>query len=95
VVTFHSLEDRIAKQFLASRTGRGRAASRLLPGEPAPPASTFQSFPGQPVTPSASEIAANPRARSAKLRFAERLEGRAFVDSADRGGAAIPAKRGR
>jgi 16S rRNA (cytosine1402-N4)-methyltransferase len=93
VVTFHSLEDRIVKQFLAIRTGRGRAASRLLPGEPAPPAPTFRPFPGQPVTPSASEIAANPRARSAKLRFAERLEGRAFVDYADR--AAVSAKRGR
>ena len=34
VVTFHSLEDRIVKQFLARRTGRGRAVSRLLPGEP-------------------------------------------------------------
>ncbi len=34
VVTFHSLEDRIVKQFLAGRSGRGRAASRRLPGEP-------------------------------------------------------------
>ena len=41
VVTFHSLEDRIVKQFLAARSGGGRAKSRLLPGEIAPPEPTF------------------------------------------------------
>jgi 16S rRNA (cytosine1402-N4)-methyltransferase len=74
VVTFHSLEDRIVKLFLARRSGRGRAASRLLPGEPTPLAPSFRVAPGQPILPSAAEIAANPRARSAKLRFAERLD---------------------
>jgi 16S rRNA (cytosine1402-N4)-methyltransferase len=74
VVTFHSLEDRIAKQFFASRSGRGRAASRLLPGEIAPPAPTFRLLPGQPVTASPRECLENPRARSAKLRWAERTE---------------------
>ncbi|HEY1940996.1 MAG TPA: 16S rRNA (cytosine(1402)-N(4))-methyltransferase RsmH [Roseiarcus sp.] len=74
VVTFHSLEDRIVKQFLARRSGRGRALSRLLPGEPAPEAPTFVVPPGQPVPPSERELAENSRARSAKLRFGERTQ---------------------
>jgi 16S rRNA (cytosine1402-N4)-methyltransferase len=72
VVTFHSLEDRIVKQFFARRSGRGHAASRLLPGEPAPPAPTFLAFLGQPVIPGESERRDNPRSRSAKLRFGAR-----------------------
>ena len=74
VVTFHSLEDRIVKQFFAARGSRGRAPSRRLPGEAAPESATFLAFPGQPIGPGLAEIAANPRARSAKLRFAERLD---------------------
>ena len=74
VVTFHSLEDRIVKQFLAERSGRGETRSRLLPGEPVPPPRTFTNEGRQPVTPSQREIATNPRARSAKLRFATRSE---------------------
>jgi 16S rRNA (cytosine1402-N4)-methyltransferase len=69
VVSFHSLEDRIVKQFFASRSGRGRASSRLLPGEIAPAEPTFVVPGRQPVLPDEAETAANPRARSAKLRF--------------------------
>jgi 16S rRNA (cytosine1402-N4)-methyltransferase len=72
VVTFHSLEDRIVKQFLARRSGRGEAASRRLPGEPTPAEPTFLAAAGQPILPGQAELAANPRARSAKLRFGER-----------------------
>ena len=72
VVTFHSLEDRIVKQFLAQSSGRGRAASRLLPGEIAPPPSTFSISGRQPVVAGPRECHENPRARSAKLRWAER-----------------------
>jgi 16S rRNA (cytosine1402-N4)-methyltransferase len=74
VATFHSLEDRIVKQFLARRSGRGEAASRLLPGEPPRAAPTFLVGARQPVAPGARERAENPRARSAKLRFATRTD---------------------
>jgi len=71
-VTFHSLEDRIVKQFLARRSGRGRAASRRLPGEPAEAEPTFEVPRGQPIQPSDEEARSNPRSRSAKLRFGVR-----------------------
>ena len=70
VVSFHSLEDRIVKTFLVER-GRQSGSSRHLP-EVARPAPTFRLLTGRPVTPDEAEIAANPRARSAKLRAAER-----------------------
>ena len=72
VVTFHSLEDRIVKQFFAGRSGRGHAVSRLLPHEVAPPPPTFALSGRQPVVPGPRECHENPRARSAKLRWAER-----------------------
>ncbi len=83
IVTFHSLEDRIVKQFFAERSGRGEAPSRRLPGEPAPAPPTFRVAGKQPVTPSAAEVAANPRARSAKLRHGERTAAPARPASAD------------
>jgi 16S rRNA (cytosine1402-N4)-methyltransferase len=70
VVSFHSLEDRIVKDFLAAR-GRPGGGSRHLP-EIAQAAPSFRILTRRPVTPDDAEIAANPRARSAKLRAAER-----------------------
>jgi 16S rRNA (cytosine1402-N4)-methyltransferase len=96
VVTFHSLEDRIVKQFFAGRSGRGRAASRRLPGEPSEPEPTFDAPRGQPIEPSEAEARANPRSRSAKLRFAVRTgappRGR---DEGIEALARLPAQRGR
>ena len=96
VVTFHSLEDRIVKQFLADRSGRGRAASRRLPGEPAEAKPTFEVPRGQPIEPSEAETRSNPRSRSAKLRFAARTaappRGR---DEGIEALARLPARRGR
>jgi 16S rRNA (cytosine1402-N4)-methyltransferase len=70
VVAFHSLEDRIAKIFLTERS-RAPAGSRHRP-EPMAVAPTFQVLTRRPETPDEAEMAANPRARSAKLRAAER-----------------------
>lgn len=70
VISFHSLEDRIVKQFLAARSGRLPAGSRHVPDRRASHAVTFTLLPSR--TPRASEIARNPRARSARLRAAER-----------------------
>jgi 16S rRNA (cytosine1402-N4)-methyltransferase len=74
VVSFHSLEDRIVKRFFAERSGRGETSSRRLPHETPPPEPTFIVRGKQPVTPSRREIAANPRARSAKLRYGVRTK---------------------
>jgi len=70
VVSFHSLEDRIVKTFLAERSSASRG-SRHLPEMAAAPA-TFRLLTRRPVMPDAAEIAGNPRARSARLRAAER-----------------------
>jgi 16S rRNA (cytosine1402-N4)-methyltransferase len=72
VVAFHSLEDRIVKTFLAERS-RTPAPSRHHP-EIATKPPTFQALTRRPETPDDAEIAANPRARSAKLRAAERSD---------------------
>lgn len=74
VVTFHSLEDRIVKAFLAERAGRTPAGSRHLPPvEDARAPSFTLSFNGA-RTSGQVELDANPRARSAKLRAAVRTE---------------------
>ena len=74
VVAFHSLEDRLVKRFLALRSGDLPRPSRHLP-EPAgaPAAARFRPLFRHPLRPAAAEVRANPRARSARLRAAERL----------------------
>jgi 16S rRNA (cytosine1402-N4)-methyltransferase len=71
VVTFHSLEDRIVKRFIADRSSNP-AGSRFLP-EAQVKAQTFDKR-GGAISPTEAEIEANPRARSAKLRAAIRTE---------------------
>lgn len=73
VVSFHSLEDRIVKQFLKERSGSKENPSRYLPEVPRlKPA--FQLKSRKALVPKEEEIKNNPRARSAHLRWAIRLE---------------------
>jgi 16S rRNA (cytosine1402-N4)-methyltransferase len=72
VVSFHSLEDRIVKQFLSRHSDARPHASRHAP-DARPEAAALHLLTRSPQTPSADEVQRNPRARSAKLRFAERL----------------------
>jgi 16S rRNA (cytosine1402-N4)-methyltransferase len=73
VVSFHSLEDGIIKRFLKERAAPQPQGSRHLPQASAPVVlPSFQFINQRPVSTTAQEIAANPRARSAKLRAAVR-----------------------
>lgn len=74
VVAFHSLEDRRVKTFLRARGGGAPRSSRHIPdvGAGDAPAASFRLLRRRAVGPSAAEVAVNPRARSARLRAAER-----------------------
>ncbi len=74
VVSFHSLEDRIVKTFLKSRSAAAAKPSRHAPASlaAASTTATFTAVSRRPITPSERELAVNPRARSARLRVAER-----------------------
>ena len=77
VVTFHSLEDRIVKRFLRIRSGAEPAGSRHRPMAASGPAPSFEQV-AKPVSPSETELARNPRARSARLRTAVRTDAPAW-----------------
>ena len=95
IVTFHSLEDRIVKQFFAQRAGKARG-SRFQPEFEAAPATFIVDRPS-PVTPGEPEIDANPRARSAKLRIATRTDAAALpgLPDLDALAALPPSPRGK
>lgn len=72
VLAYHSLEDRIVKRtFVAAATGREGAPPPLAPA--VSPSPRLAVLTRRPETPGADELAANPRAESAKLRAAEKL----------------------
>lgn len=73
VVTFHSLEDRIVKQFMRARSGAAPGGSRHAPVVVGP-VPGFTLVTRKAVEADAAETEANPRARSAKLRVARRLD---------------------
>jgi 16S rRNA (cytosine1402-N4)-methyltransferase len=79
VVTFHSLEDRIVKQFLRRRSGAESAGSRHVPmvGN-AGPQPTFEKA-DKAIRPSEAELTRNPRSRSATLRSATRTHAPAWA----------------
>jgi 16S rRNA (cytosine1402-N4)-methyltransferase len=73
VVTFHSLEDRIVKRFLASRSGKTARPSRHAPMDAqAERVPSFRLLHRRAVSPALDEVRRNPRARSARLRGGER-----------------------
>jgi 16S rRNA (cytosine1402-N4)-methyltransferase len=80
VVTFHSLEDRIVKRFFRERSGGTPAGSRHRPVLVDPQEPTFERV-AKPVSPTERELAANPRARSARLRSAVRTSAPARKES--------------
>jgi len=84
VVTFHSLEDRIVKNFLQERSGNTPAGSRHAPVavDPRQPTFALQFKGAQAAT--AEESAVNPRARSAKLRAAIRTSAPAWTNGGGR-----------
>jgi 16S rRNA (cytosine1402-N4)-methyltransferase len=85
VVSFHSLEDGRVKSFLRQRSGGGAAISRHMPvAAPTRPPS-FRLLGRKAVRPSAAEIARNPRARSARLRAAERTTAPPWGSGGDAG----------
>jgi 16S rRNA (cytosine1402-N4)-methyltransferase len=76
IISFHSLEDRIVKQFMLQRSNSGGPISRHSPAALLPDAAsqqnTFSLLTKNAITPSQQEVNDNPRARSAKLRCAIR-----------------------
>ncbi len=72
VVSFHSLEDRAVKEFLRTASGEVPAASRHIPDTGRRATPRFRLVKRGAVKPGAEETARNPRARSARLRIAER-----------------------
>jgi 16S rRNA (cytosine1402-N4)-methyltransferase len=82
VVTFHSLEDRIVKTFLAVRAGRTPSGSRHAPPREVQAQPSFSLLFNGAQAPSEAEVAANPRARSAKLRAAVRTSAPVWREAA-------------
>jgi 16S rRNA (cytosine1402-N4)-methyltransferase len=87
VVTFHSLEDRPVKVFLQQRSGKAPSGSRHAPAV-SRRVPSFRLLTGKPVVADEAEIRRNPRARSAKLRAAERTTAPAWPDLGELGEAA-------
>ncbi|HBM91127.1 MAG TPA: 16S rRNA (cytosine(1402)-N(4))-methyltransferase [Rhodospirillaceae bacterium] len=82
IVAFHSLEDRRVKEFLRDRSGHAPRGSRHAPANESTSSPSFHLLSRKPLTPSEEEIAANPRARSARLRLAQRTDAPPLMENA-------------
>lgn len=80
VVSFHSLEDRMVKQFITARADAQGRGSRYAPDLPPERAPSFTLERKRATAPSDEETAVNPRARSASLRWATRTDAPAWDD---------------
>ncbi len=69
IITYHSLEDRLVKNFMRTGNLEGRVEKDIFGRSDSP----LKTIGNKPVVPDEAEIAANPRSRSAKLRVAEKL----------------------
>jgi 16S rRNA (cytosine1402-N4)-methyltransferase len=85
IVTFHSLEDRMVKQWMRKRSGKQGGGSRHMPLMAKGPDPTFQMVTSKAILASDNEISSNPRARSAKLRAAVRSNAPAIAEEAGDG----------
>ena len=94
VVTFHSLEDRLVKRFMQIRSGNAPRANRYAP-ETEADTPRFERVTRKAIEADSDECAANPRARSARLRIARRLDApAAFTDPDDIGMPSIDLSKG-
>lgn len=85
VVTFHSLEDRLVKRFMRERSGGNAGGSRYMPEKLAGPPPSFELRRRKATEASEEETAANPRARSARLRCGVRTDAEAWAKPAETG----------
>ena len=85
VVTFHSLEDRLVKQFMRARAGLLGGGSRYMPERSKGPDPTFELPQRKAIDPGEAETSVNPRARSARLRVAVRTDAEVWSDPVETG----------
>lgn len=85
VVTFHSLEDRLVKQFMRARAGLVSGGSRYMPEVAKGPPASFELPHRKPIEPGEAETRINPRARSARLRVAIRTDAPAWTQPVETG----------
>lgn len=85
VVTFHSLEDRLVKQFMRARSGETGGGSRYMPEVEKGPPPSFDLRRRKAIEAGDEETSSNPRARSARLRVVTRTDAPAWTAPVETG----------